>query len=191
MIQHPFEKKLYSGDCTLAEIQQWLINRYYFEETMMKKDCVILSNSDDHEFRQIWLKRITDSQAPGGGLDQWREMCISSGVNLEEIYHITPGAKIACDDYLEWCRTTHWKTVASGSLSQIQAALKHQQKCLKWPEYYPGINWNYFVVRKEQAVSDSKRCLRFIEEWKLPESEIECAGILKRKLLNGILDELI
>ena len=189
MNQHPFEKRLYAGECDSHEIKQWLINRYYFEETMMQKDCVILTNSNDHEFRKVWLKRIIDSQASGGGLDQWREMCESAGISLSELENkVSSNARQACDGYLEWCMTTHWKTVAAGSLSQIQAALKHTQKCLTWPDYYPGINWNYFVVRKEQAKEDSQRCLQFIEEWKLPDADIALAARLKRQLLNDILN---
>jgi len=192
MILHPFEQRLYQGDCDLQEIKQWLINRYYFEETMMKKDCIILTNSSDHEFRKVWLKRITDSQGVGGGLDQWREMAYSAGITLTQLeQNVSQQARQACDDYLKWCSETPWKTVVAGSLSQIQAALKHTQKTLTWPDFYPGINWNYFVVRKEQAREDSQRCLQFIEEWKLPDSEIALAACLKKKLLNDILENLL
>jgi pyrroloquinoline-quinone synthase len=185
---HPFEKKLYAGECNHDEIKSWLINRYYFEVTMMRKDCVILTNSTDHSFKQIWLKRVIDSQAIGGGLDQWREMCVSAGINLYDLENPAFEVKCACDNYLEWCKTTNWKTVVAGSLSQIQAALKHTQKCLTWPDFYPGVNWNYFVVRREQAREDSRRCLQFIEYWNLPESEIELASWLKRQLLNAVLN---
>jgi len=186
---HPFEQKLYSGKCDLPEIKRWLINRYYFEETMMRKDCIILANSDSFDFRKVWLKRVIDSQSPGGGLDQWREMCYSAGITeieLEE--NVTMDTRLACDDYLEWCQGAPWKLVVAASLSQIQAALKHEQKCLSWPNHYPNINWNYFFVRKEQAQEDSQRCLQFIEDWELTQSEINNSLKLKRKLLNDILN---
>jgi hypothetical protein len=64
MNQHPFEQKLYSGKCDIHELRKWLIDRYYFEETMLKKDCVIIENSTDHSFRKVWIKRIIDSQSP-------------------------------------------------------------------------------------------------------------------------------
>lgn len=188
MNQHPFEQKLYSGKCTPEEIKRWLINRYYFEETMMRKDCIILGNSDDHSFRKVWLKRVIDSQRPGGGLDQWREMCVSAGILPEEILDVTPGAKKACDNYIQWCLSTHWKIVASGSLSQIQAALNHQKKCETWYEFYPTIDWSYFKVRKEQAKEDSQICLEFIKQWQLAEEDIATAAKLKKQLMKDILD---
>ena len=185
MQQHPFEQKLYSGECTHQEIQQWLINRYSFEVTMMQKDCIILANSDDHAFRKVWLKRVIDSQSPGGGLDQWREMCTSAGILPEDI--ATPGAKLACENYINWCKNTHWKIVVSASLSQIQASLNHEQKTLTWPSFYPNINWSYFSLRKDQAREDSQRCLEFIKEWNLPQTVIDEALKLKRQLMTEIL----
>jgi pyrroloquinoline-quinone synthase len=189
MNQHPFEQKLYRGECTPEEIKRWLINRYFFEETMMRKDCVILANSDNHEFRKVWVKRVLDSQAPGGGLDQWRTMCSSAGILPEELLNVTPGAQRACEKYLEMCRTTDWKIVVAGSLSQIQAALNHQKKCDTWYDFYPGIDWSYFKVRKQQAEQDSQSCLRFIEQWELHPDHRTTAAKHKKQLMNDILDD--
>ncbi len=189
MNQHPFEQKLYSGQCTQAEIRRWLINRYYFEETMMRKDCIILANSEDHEFRKVWVKRVIDSQAPGGGLDQWRTMCVSAGIEPLEMLEVTPGAKQACDNYLNQCINTHWKLVVAGSLSQIRAALNHQKKCDTWYGFYPTIDWSYFRVRKEQAKEDSQRCLEFIEQWELHPDHRTTAARLKKQLMDAILDD--
>jgi len=180
------ESRLYAGQATLEEIRRWLTNRYYFEETMMRKDCIVLERSDDHAFRKVWVKRVTESQAPGGGLDQWLEMCESAGV--PDVHDVSPAAKQACDEYLEWCRTTPWKTVVAASLSQIRAALNHTEKTLHWPSFYPTINWGYFVVRKDQAREDSQRCLEFIEKWNLPESEKDLALKLKRQLMVDVTD---
>ena len=185
--QHPFEQKLYRGECTDEEIKRWLANRYSFEVTMMRKDCLILATSDDHEFRKVWVKRVIDSQAPGGGLDQWRTMCLSAGVVPE--MNVTSGTQRACEKYLEWCRTTDWKIVVAGSLSQIRAALNHQKKCDTWYRFYPTIDWSYFEVRKEQAKEDSESCLRFIEQWELHPDHLTTAAKHKKQLMDTILDD--
>ena len=189
MNQHPFEQKLYRGECTPEEIKRWLINRYSFELTMMRKDCLILANSEDHEFRKVWVKRIIDSQQPGGGLDQWRTMCISAGIAPEDLVNVTPGAEKACNDYIKNCLTTPWKNIVAGSLSQIRAALNHQKKCETWYTFYPGIDWDYFKVRKEQAKLDAQSCMDFIEQWGLNEADIAQAAALKKQLMESILDD--
>ena len=187
---HPFEQKLNAGNCTKEEIQKWLINRYYFEETMVKKDAIILSKCPNREFRNMWIKRILDADQPEGGLDCWVKMGLSCDIDVTNESLLTPGTKFACDAFLAWCQQTDWVEVVSSSLSQLQASLNHQSKTMSWPEMYPWIDINYFKLRKVQAGMDSERCLKFILESGLSMETINKTAQLKRNMMKVLLDSI-
>ena len=188
--KHPFEVKLNSGKCTKEEIQKWLVNRYYFEETMVKKDAIVLSKCNSKSFRNIWITRILDADGPDGGLDCWIKMGESCNIDVLDQSMLTPATKFACDAFLAWCKETDWVEVVSSSLSQLQASLNHNSKAMNWPEMYPWIDVNYFKLRRIQAGMDSKKCLDFILESELSIETINKTAQLKRNMMKVLLDSI-
>jgi pyrroloquinoline-quinone synthase len=43
-IHHPFNVRLNSGQCSPAQIRGWVVNRFYYQSIIPKKDAAILSN---------------------------------------------------------------------------------------------------------------------------------------------------
>ena len=74
--QHPFHVRMHAGELSRAQIQGWVINRYYYQTRIPIKDAIILSKSEDPEFRRgeieiQWLERrlasLVDAKAPAAG----------------------------------------------------------------------------------------------------------------------------
>ena len=59
--KHPFHLRMHEGKLTRGQLQAWALNRYYYQSRIPIKDAVILSRSDDPEFRRAWRKRIVGS----------------------------------------------------------------------------------------------------------------------------------
>src|SRR5690242_565987 len=56
--QHPFHLLMHEGKLTRGQLQAWALNRYYYQSRIPIKDAIILSRSDDPQFRRAWRKRV-------------------------------------------------------------------------------------------------------------------------------------
>src|SRR6218665_387783 len=59
-IHHPFNQRMASGQCSGAQIQGWVANRFYYQVNIPLKDAAILSNCPDRATRREWVVRILD-----------------------------------------------------------------------------------------------------------------------------------
>src|SRR5262249_54719439 len=50
---HPFHKLMHEGNLTKVQLQQWVLNRYYYQTRIPIKDALIVSKSEDPNFRRI------------------------------------------------------------------------------------------------------------------------------------------
>jgi pyrroloquinoline-quinone synthase len=72
--QHPFHLMMHEGRLNRGQLQAWALNRFYYQSRIPLKDAIILSRSEDRDFRVAWRKRIVDhdGDAPGhGGIERW------------------------------------------------------------------------------------------------------------------------
>src|SRR5439155_20070119 len=58
--RHPFHLMMHAGELSQGQLQAWALNRYYYQSRIPIKDAIILSRSDDPEFRRAWSKRVLD-----------------------------------------------------------------------------------------------------------------------------------
>ena len=58
--KHPFHLLMHDGELSRGQLQAWALNRYYYQSVIPIKDAIILSRSDDPDFRRAWRKRIAD-----------------------------------------------------------------------------------------------------------------------------------
>ena len=191
--KHPLETLLDSGNVSREILQSWLVQRYQFEITMVKKDLIVLEKCPNQKFRQQWIQRVLDADAIGGGLESWVNLGNAAGVDVTDSSKVLPAVTAALDEFLEWCRTTDWKIVVSGSLSQLQASNNHRNKFNTWSELYPWIEQDgleYFIVRYCQAKSDSKNCLEFIKSIGLSREVLIESANIKRNLMKKLLDAI-
>ena len=78
--RHPFHRRMHEGSLTRRQLQEWVRNRYYYQTRIPIKDALILSKSEDPEFRRMWIRRIRDHDGdePGeGGLVLWLRLAES------------------------------------------------------------------------------------------------------------------
>src|SRR2546427_8186170 len=57
---HRYHALMHEGRLTKLQLQQWVLNRYYYQTRIPIKDAVILSKSEDPVFRRMWIRRIRD-----------------------------------------------------------------------------------------------------------------------------------
>ena len=54
---HRYHVLMHDGKLTQLQLQQWVLNRYYYQTRVPIKDALILSNSEDPTFRRMWIRR--------------------------------------------------------------------------------------------------------------------------------------
>src|SRR3982074_1467322 len=67
--RHPFHLLMHEGKLTRGQLQAWALNRFYYQSRIPVKDALVLSRTDDAEFRRLWRKRLVDhdGERPGDG----------------------------------------------------------------------------------------------------------------------------
>src|SRR5437667_12026340 len=63
---HPFHRLMHEGQLTRLQLQQWVLNRYYYQTRIPIKDALILSKAEDSHFQRIWLLRLQDHDVRPG-----------------------------------------------------------------------------------------------------------------------------
>ena len=72
--QHPFHVMMHEGQLSRRQMQAWALNRYYYQSRIPIKDAIVLSRSEDAEFRRAWRKRVVDHDgdaAQENGIERW------------------------------------------------------------------------------------------------------------------------
>ena len=99
--RHPFHLRMHEGALARAELQAWVLNRYYYQTRIPIKDALILAKSEDPAFRRMWIHRLRDhdGEAAGeGGLAMWLRLAAGVGLDPEEVAScrsVLPGVRFA------------------------------------------------------------------------------------------------
>ena len=86
---HRYHKMMHEGGLTRVQLQQWVLNRYYYQTRIPIKDAIILSKSEDPAFRRMWIRRIRDHDGDEGGeagLELW--LRLADGVGLDRDHEV-------------------------------------------------------------------------------------------------------
>ncbi len=166
-IHHPFNVRLNSGQCTPEQIRGWVVNRFYYQSIIPKKDAAILSNCDDRETRRKWIARILDHDGydeyqghAAGGMEAWTKLAGAVGIERDALWSlkgVLPGVRFACDAYVEFARRQPWQEAVCSSLTEMFAPQIHKDRLAGWPDYYPWIHADglaYFRSRIPLAQRD-------------------------------------
>jgi coenzyme PQQ biosynthesis protein C len=161
--RHPFHLLMHEGKLTRGQLQAWALNRYYYQSQIPIKDAIILSRSNDSEFRRAWRKRIVDHDGVDGrpgGIEKWIRLAEASGLSRERVTsgrEILPGVRYAVDAYLNLVqRRTLLEAVAS-SLTELFSrdliSLRIDAMRQHYPWLEPGLL--YFTGRLTEAPDDA------------------------------------
>src|SRR5664279_297133 len=86
--RHPFHLRMHEGLLSRGQMQAWALNRYYYQSRVPIKDAIILSRSDDPDFRRAWRKRVVDHDGdPGqeGGIERWILLAEATGLDRQRV----------------------------------------------------------------------------------------------------------
>lgn len=199
---HPFHELMHNGSLTKAQLQQWVLNRYYYQTRIPIKDAFIIAKSEDPNFRRIWLRRIQDhdgQQGGEGGLGLWLELARGVGLDINEVKDfrsVLPGVRLACDEYVQFVHDSPILEAVASSLTELFAPTLMARRLEAWKHHYPWVSSEslaYFQLRVSRATLDSEQAVEFVVQqattYALQERCVE-ALIKKANILWTMLDHI-
>lgn len=197
---HPYHRRMHAGELTREQLQQWVVNRYYYQTRIPIKDALILAKSDSPEFRRLWIHRIVDhdgSEAGQGGLALWLQLAEAVGLDparVQTCRDVLPGVRFACDAYVQLVRDLPLTQAVASSLTEFFAPDLMSKRIAAWEAHYPWVSLDklgYFRARVGRARRDADEAMAFVTARAETFSEqAACVSALVRKtqILWGLLD---
>jgi pyrroloquinoline-quinone synthase len=169
--RHRYHALMHEGKLTQRQLQQWVLNRYYYQTRIPIKDAIIVSKSEDPAFRRMWIHRVLDhdgTDAEEGGLALWLRLAEGVGLDRDEVAScrsVLPGVRFACDGYVELVRERSLLEAVASSLTEFFAPDLMSKRILAWERHYPWVKPDmlaYFRSRVPRARRDSEEALGFV-----------------------------
>ena len=199
--RHPFHLLMHEGKLTRGQLQAWALNRYYYQSRIPIKDAIILSRSEDPDFRRAWRKRLVDHDGdrPGdGGIARWLLLAEATGLDRERVStgrEILPGTRYAVDAYLHLVTHGSLLEAAASSLTELFSKRLITLRVDRLRQHYawlePGLS--YFQARLTQAPEDAAFTLDWVTREAVTRAQQEqVIGALRQKcdILWAQLDAL-
>lgn len=167
--RHPFHLLMHEGKLTRGQLQAWALNRFYYQSQIPVKDALILSRSDDPDFRRLWRKRVVDhdgERAGDGGIERWLRLAEGTGLERDRVAsarEVLPGTRYAVNAYLELVSHKTFLEAVASSLTEMFSRDLIALRMDKLRQHYPWLEsgLDYFQARLTQAPDDA----RFALDW--------------------------
>ena len=167
--KHPFHLLMHEGKLTRGQLQAWALNRFYYQSQIPVKDALVLSRSNDPEFRRRWRKRIVDHDgtvAGDGGIERWVRLAEATGLSRERVEsgrEVLPATRYAVNAYLELVSRKSFLEAVASSLTEMFSRDLIALRMDKLRQHYPWLEsgLDYFQARLTQAPEDA----RFALDW--------------------------
>ena len=197
---HPFHHRMHAGTLSRAQIQGWVINRFYYQTRIPIKDALILSKSDDPAWRRQWMRRIVDHDGEKegeGGLALWLRLARGVGLDPEEVRSLSrvlPAVRFACDAYVTLVRERSLVEAVASSLTEFFSPDIMTRRIAAWETHYPWVEEEtlaYFRARVPRAKRDSAEAIDFVVKHATSrELQEKCVAALitKCNILWALLD---
>ena len=189
--RHRYHVLMHEGKLSQLQLQQWVLNRYYYQTRIPIKDAIIVSKSEDPAFRRMWLHRIVDHDGERegeGGLALWLRLAEGVGLDPEEVRScrsVLPGVRFACDGYVALCRERSLVEAVASSLTEFFAPDLMSKRILAWEAHYPWVSPDmlaYFRSRVPRARRDSEEAIDWVVRHATThELQERCVAALIRK----------
>ncbi len=181
--RHPFHLLMHEGGLSRGQLQAWALNRYYYQSVIPIKDAIILSRSDDPQFRRAWRKRIVDHDGDAthdGGIERWIRLADATGLRRERVIsgaEILPAIRFAVDAYLDLVRNRSFLEAVASSLTELFSRDLIALRMDALRKHYPWLSGglDYFTARLEQAPEDAAFAFRYVAEHAHTRAEQELA----------------
>ncbi len=170
--QHPFHLLMHEGKLSRGQLQAWVLNRYYYQSRIPIKDAIILSRSDDTEFRRAWRKRVLDhdgDNSPEGGIERWLRLAEATGLSRERVIscaEVLPGVRYAVEAYIELVKNRSLLEAVASSLTELFSRDLISLRMDALRRHYPWLAGGlaYFEARLDQAPADAQFAFAFVAE---------------------------
>tara|TARA_B110000046_G_scaffold130449_1_gene136990 strand:- start:1261 stop:2793 length:1533 start_codon:yes stop_codon:yes gene_type:complete len=198
-IHHPFDKLLQSGRASKEMLQMWAANRYYYQDTIPRKDAAIIAKCPDSQVRGTWCKHIQTHDVDNA-LGEWLYLTRALGlVDIDVIQgrYLLPATRFACDAYFNFCRDASWQDGICSSMTHLFAGDIHTMRIQGWPEKYPWLPssaFTYFHNRVRTLPGEIDSTLQLLSDHFMatPERMQRAVDVLKFKqdVLWSMMDTL-
>lgn len=203
-IHHPFHKMMNAGELSKAQMQAWALNRFCYQDAIPKKDSIILSRSDDPEFRREWIKRIVDHDGnddleQDGGIKRWLKLAEGLGLDTGMVRsrrYALPATRYAVGAYLDLVSNSSLLVAVASSLTELFSPVAIGERVpamLARYDYITEDTLAYFTPRLKQAPRDAEHALALVIAWAdTPDKQADAVDALLSKcdLLWAMLDAL-
>ena len=181
--QHPFHLMMHEGQLSRGQMQAWALNRYYYQSRIPIKDAIILSRSDDPDFRRAWRKRVVDhdgDSAQEGGIDRWIRLAEATGLQRQRVMRwdgVLPAIRYAVDAYLDLVKDRSFLEAVASSLTELFSRDLIALRMDRLRQHYPWLSGglDYFTARLDQAPEDARFALQYVTEHALTRADQELA----------------
>jgi pyrroloquinoline-quinone synthase len=199
--RHPFHRMMHEGQLNRGQLQAWVLNRFYYQSRIPLKDAIILSRSEDRDFRVAWRKRIVDHDGErdsDGGIERWLRLSEATGLSRDVVRSgegVLPATRYAVDAYLDLVRNRSLLEAVASSLTELFSRDLIALRVGALKTHYPWLSGglDYFTRRLSEAPEDAKFALEWVAEHARTRGEQELAvTALERKcdILWAQLDAL-
>jgi len=199
--RHPFHLMMHEGKLSRGQLQAWALNRYYYQSRIPIKDAMILSRSEDRDFRVAWRKRILDHDGDAtreGGIERWLRLGEATGLSRELVRSgegVLPATRYAVDAYLDLVKNRSFLEAVASSLTELFSRDLIALRMDALRKHYPWLagGLDYFTARLTQAPEDAKFAFDYVASHAETRSQQEAAiAALRRKcdILWAQLDAL-
>ena len=169
---HRFHRRLHGGECSLAEVQGWALNRYYYQSSIPIKDATVLTRMTDPALRREWRKRIEDhdgAEGSVGGVERWLRLTDSLGLDRDAVVStrlVLPATRFAVEAYVDFCRTRSLLEAIASSLTELFSPTIISERVSGMLRHYDFVSretLSYFTARPEQAKRDSDFAVDYVK----------------------------
>jgi coenzyme PQQ biosynthesis protein C len=199
--RHPFHLLMHEGKLSRGQLQAWALNRYYYQSRIPMKDSIILSRSEDRDFRIAWRKRIVDHDGDAntnGGIERWLKLGQATGLSREVIENgegVLPATRYAVDAYLDLVKNRSFLEAVASSLTELFSRDLIALRMDALRKHYPWLSGalDYFTARLTQAPEDATFAFNWVADHAHTRKQQEAAiTALRRKcdILWAQLDAL-
>jgi len=169
--KHPFHRRLHGGQCSKAQVQAWVLNRYCYQNAIPRKDAALISKTSNSALRREWRRRIEDHDGVGpgeGGIARWLRLAEGVGLDPDYVASMTgalPATRFAVEAYVHFVRDHSVLEGIASSLTELFAPNIHRERIAGLLEHYDFANdvtLSYFRKRLEEAPRDVQFGLDYV-----------------------------
>ncbi len=181
--RHPFMQLFYAGKLTRKQMQAWIINRFYLQNSVASKDAAIVSNCSLPEVRRIWIARTLRREGMGdtiGDVDGWLEFAEAAGLARDSVRsaRCLPGVRFAVEGLVTFARNGSWLDGIATSLYELLAKRELVERTSALKAHYGWIKpdgLKFFVSRLAHIERDSDTVVELVTTYVRSRAEFRSA----------------